>query len=66
MHQCSGNVRELENTIERSVVPSTTQLIDRDHLPGLNTGQMEETQSLRIPIGTRIDELSGSHSANFN
>lgn len=57
MHRWPGNVRQLENTIERSVVLSTGPIIDREHLPGLDPNQTEEMQSLRIPIGTPMDEV---------
>ena len=57
MHRWPGNVRQLENTIERSVVLSTGPIIDREHLPGLDNAQTEEMQSLRIPIGTPMDEI---------
>ncbi|MGB0647625.1 MAG: sigma-54-dependent transcriptional regulator [Bradymonadia bacterium] len=52
-----GNVRQLENTIERSVVLSVDPIIDREHLPGIDTPTSDEIQSLRIPIGTPMDEI---------
>jgi DNA-binding NtrC family response regulator len=57
MHRWPGNVRQLENTIERSVVLSTGTVIGREHLPGLDNHQSDEMQSLRIPIGTPMDEV---------
>lgn len=57
MHRWPGNVRQLENTIERSVVLSVGSIIDREHLPGLDASTNDEIESLRIPIGTPMDEI---------
>lgn len=57
MYPWPGNVRELENTIERSVVLSTNAMIDGNDLRGLSPTHAEPTQSLRIPIGTPMEEV---------
>jgi DNA-binding NtrC family response regulator len=53
-HQWQGNVRELENTIERAIVLSNSSIIrfedvcTSDNRP--NTGEKQEEASLRFPI----------------
>jgi len=52
-----GNVRELENVIERAVVLTTAAEIGVDDLPAhLNAGATA-TRHLTIPIGTPLEEI---------
>lgn len=45
-----GNVRELENTIERAMILSPTGIIDKDHLSFLGS-----STDARLPVGTDLE-----------
>jgi DNA-binding NtrC family response regulator len=55
-YQWRGNVRELENVIERAVVLCSGDTIQREHLPDYITGQ-ESTKVVSFPIGTTLQEI---------
>jgi DNA-binding NtrC family response regulator len=54
-----GNIRELRNVIERSVIVCDREIIGRHHLPadfGRALGSVQESLShIRFPIGTTVD-----------
>ena len=52
-----GNVRELENTIERCVVLARTPVIDEDDLPETIVRHDRAAQQLTIPLGTPLEEI---------
>jgi DNA-binding NtrC family response regulator len=56
-HHWPGNIRELRNVIERSVIVCDRDLIGRHHLPhdfGRAAGG-EGLDSVRFPVGTTVD-----------
>jgi two-component system response regulator HydG len=61
-HPWHGNVRELENVIERAVVLSGDAIIDLDDLPGNLTGlssvtstKTMEGRGVYVPVGTSLE-----------
>lgn len=55
-YEWKGNVRELENAIERAVVLSTGELISPEDLPTEEFYQAEPAASALMPKGLSIDE----------
>ena len=56
-YQWQGNVRELENVIERAVVLARGDQITESELPhGVKSGQ-SSTRTLSIPLGTPLEEV---------
>ena len=56
-YQWQGNVRELENVIERAVVLARGDQITEAELPhGVKSGQ-SSTRTLSIPLGTPLEEV---------
>lgn len=53
----SGNVRELENTIESSLVIHTPEILDLEHLPQEIKGFKEEQEVIPIRIGTSLEDV---------
>lgn len=51
-----GNVREMENVMERAVILSRDGVIDMEDLPPVFGGVEEGQREIRIPIGTSMDE----------
>jgi len=51
-----GNVRELENVIERAVVLCSGDTIQKEHLPDYITGQ-DSTKVVSFRIGTTLEEI---------
>jgi DNA-binding NtrC family response regulator len=60
-HNWPGNIRELQNAIERAVLMAETQLVGIEDLTlNTNTGDPSSTESLGIkipPSGIRLDDL---------
>lgn len=55
-HSWRGNVRELENVIERAVVLCSSEMIQKEHLPDYITGSdMSKVVSFRI--GATLEEI---------
>jgi DNA-binding NtrC family response regulator len=52
-----GNIRELENVIERAVVLARTTDLRVDDLPKVITGAHDVARTLTFPIGTPLDEI---------
>ena len=53
-----GNVRELENVIERAVALCSSEIIERDSLPPNVLEPTERRESRRLPLeGTNLDGL---------
>lgn len=53
-----GNIRELENVIERAVVLTQTERIELANLPEwVRPGEIPEGDSIVIPFGTPMDEI---------
>jgi transcriptional regulator with PAS, ATPase and Fis domain len=53
-----GNIRELRNALERSVIVCDREIIGRQHLPadfGRGVGTTEGLGALRFPVGTTVD-----------
>lgn len=55
-HQWRGNVRELENVIERAAVLCSGDMIQKEHLPDYITGQ-DSTKVVSFRIGTTLEEI---------
>ncbi len=53
----SGNVRELENTIESSLVIHSPEILDLQHLPQEIRDFKEEQEVIPIRIGTPLEEV---------
>lgn len=53
----SGNVRELENTIESSLVVHTPEVLDIQHLPPEIREFKQEQEVIPIKIGTPLEEV---------
>ncbi len=53
----SGNVRELENTIESSLVVHTPEVLDLQHLPQEIREMKQEQEVISIKIGTPLEEV---------
>jgi len=52
-----GNIRELENTVERAVVLTRTRIIDLCDLPASITQYQTPTETIQISIGTPLEEI---------
>lgn len=55
-HQWQGNVRELENIIERAIVLCKGTTITEEHLPGNIVQYKGDIPAIKIPIGTSLKE----------
>ncbi|OHB74301.1 MAG: transcriptional regulator [Planctomycetes bacterium RBG_16_41_13] len=55
-HHWQGNIRELQNTIERAVVLCKNDTISVDHLPESIMPDNEYIPVIKIPIGTTLKE----------
>jgi len=55
-HHWQGNIRELENTIERAVVLCKGDSISIDHLPESIIPDNEYVPVIKIPVGTTLKE----------
>lgn len=55
-HHWQGNIRELQNTIERAVVLCKSDTISVDHLPESIMPDNEYIPVIKIPIGTTLKE----------
>lgn len=53
----SGNVRELENTIESSLVINTPEVLDLQHLPQEIRDFKEEQEVIPFKIGTPLEDM---------
>jgi transcriptional regulator with PAS, ATPase and Fis domain len=53
----SGNVRELENTIESSLVINTPEVLDLQHLPQEIRDFKEEQEVIPFKIGTPLEDI---------
>jgi two-component system response regulator HydG len=53
----SGNVRELENTIESILVINSPEVIDIQHLPQEVKDSREKPEVIPIKIGTPLEEV---------
>ncbi|MBM4278246.1 MAG: sigma-54-dependent Fis family transcriptional regulator [Deltaproteobacteria bacterium] len=53
----SGNVRELENTIESSLVINTPEVLDLQHLPQEIRDFKEEQEVISFKIGTPFEDM---------
>ena len=56
-YQWTGNVRELENTIESILVINSPEVIDLQHLPQEIREAKERPEVISIKIGTPLDEV---------
>jgi DNA-binding NtrC family response regulator len=56
-YEWSGNVRELENTIESILVINSPEVIDFQHLPQELKDFKERPEVIPIKIGTRLEEV---------
>jgi len=56
-YEWSGNVRELENTIESILVIHSPEVIDLPHLPPEISEYREKPEVISIKIGTRLEEV---------
>ncbi len=56
-YQWSGNVRELENTIESILVINSPEVIDLQHLPQEIREFKERPEVIPIKIGTPLEEV---------
>ena len=54
-----GNVRELENVIERAVVLCRSEAITLNDLPNVVKGFKAENEIPKIESGTLIDQVGG-------
>ena len=52
-----GNIRELENTVERAVVLTKSNIIDVKDLPKTIIEENAPTGTIRISIGTSLEEI---------
>jgi len=52
-----GNVRELRNVIEHMVILSTDGRLTPDLLPRLVAGSADDSDYVRIPLGTKMKEI---------
>ncbi len=52
-----GNVRELRNVIEHMVILSTDGRLTPDLLPRLVAGSADDSDHVRIPLGTKMKEV---------
>ncbi|MDR4508420.1 MAG: sigma-54 dependent transcriptional regulator [Candidatus Brocadiaceae bacterium] len=55
-YQWQGNVRELENIVERAIVLCKKTMISTEHLPGSFISKKEEMPFIKISIGTSLKE----------
>ncbi|GJQ50211.1 transcriptional regulatory protein ZraR [Candidatus Kuenenia stuttgartiensis] len=55
-HHWQGNIRELQNTIERAIVLCKSDTISVDHLPESIMPDNEYIPVIKIPIGTTLKE----------
>lgn len=55
-YQWLGNVRELENVIERSIVLCKKSVIAVEHLPKNIVPNKEDISAIKIPLGTSLKE----------
>jgi two-component system response regulator HydG len=56
-YQWSGNVRELENTIESILVINSPEVIDLPHLPEEIKESKAQLEVIPIKIGTPLEEV---------
>jgi len=56
-YEWTGNVRELENTIESILVINSPEVIDLQHLPQEIRDAKERPEVISIKIGTPLDEV---------
>jgi DNA-binding NtrC family response regulator len=56
-YEWSGNVRELENTIESILVIHSPEVVDLPHLPPEIREYKEKPELISIKIGTRLEEV---------
>ena len=56
-YQWTGNVRELENTIESIMVINSPEVIDVSHLPQETRNFKERPEVISVRIGTPLDEV---------
>jgi len=56
-YEWSGNVRELENTIESILVVHSPEVVDLPHLPSEIVEYRERPEVISIKIGTRLEEV---------
>lgn len=56
-----GNIRELENMIERAVVLSQEKILDLHHFPVLEEGSIENFKNLTIEIGMPLAEVEKTY-----
>jgi DNA-binding NtrC family response regulator len=56
-YEWSGNVRELENTIESILVINSPEVIDIQHLPQEIKNSKEKPEVIPIKIGTPLEEV---------
>lgn len=56
-YEWSGNVRELENTIESILVIHSPEVIDLQHLPPEIRESKEKPEVISIRVGTRLEEV---------
>jgi DNA-binding NtrC family response regulator len=55
--QWKGNIRELENMIERAVVLSKEKILKLHHFPIFTSGTNEEITALKIGAGMSLAEI---------
>jgi len=56
-HLWTGNIRELQNCIERAVILTDGEVIDEDHL-GIRQQELGEIQAREIPLEGSLHEVS--------
>jgi two-component system response regulator HydG len=56
-HEWSGNVRELENTIESMLVINSPEVVDLQHLPQEIREFKERPEVIPFRIGTPLEEV---------
>jgi len=56
-HAWPGNVRELRNAVERGVILADGEVLGLEHLPPDVHAADQEGLSLRVPLGTSLDEV---------
>lgn len=56
-YEWPGNVRELQNVIEHAVILCTDGLLTPMLLPRMLHGEVTPSESIQIPIGTRMKEI---------
>jgi len=64
-HSWPGNIRELENVVQRSVLLTKKPEIDVDVLPPSMTGQINNPQSMKSTGSSNLGLASSSHSATY-